>query len=232
MRQLGNQGPEFMPRASRPTRHERYHQREHSLSPMKISSLLAALPLITVSAQISYAQPTASAAPATPDIQQMQAVENSWDTAVNKRDQYALENLLSPQLVDISAGGDVTTRNQQIAHLYMSGEEPVSLTQKVIGARILGDVAIVNGTYIMQWKGGGEKVAEKGVFTHIFRRTTTGSWLCLNSQRTVVVDEEEKKKAAVRSKTNAALPLHIPLVYKGAPSTQTAPKPGTDQPPQ
>jgi hypothetical protein len=49
----------------------------------------------------------------------------------------------------------------------------------------------------------------------------------------VATEDERKKKAAVHtSKSNAALPLHIPLIYKGPKSTQPAPAPGTDQPPQ
>ena len=162
----------------------------------------------------------------------MQTVEDAWGTAVDKRDQYGLENVLAADFVGISAEGDITTRNQQIAHLFVEGAEPVSLRQKVISARVMGDVAIVNGTYVMEWQGasGQQKVAEKGVFTHIFRKNGAGRWLCINSQRTVVATEEErkKKKAEAGRKSNAALPLHIPLVYKGPESTQPAPKP--DQP--
>ncbi len=166
-----------------------------------------------------------------PEIQKMQQVEDAWDTAVTKHDQYALENVLAAQFVGISASGDVTTRNQQVAHLFVAGAEPVSLTQTVIGARVFGDIAVVNGTYVMEWKGGGEKVAEKGVFTHVFRRTNGGAWQCINSQRTVVADETEqrKKAAAPKTRSNAELPLHVPLVYKGPQSTQPAPKPGTTE---
>jgi ketosteroid isomerase-like protein len=160
----------------------------------------------------------------------MQQVEDAWDAAVSKHDQFALENLLGADFVGIAADGDVTTRNQQIAHLFVAGAEPASLSQKVVGARVLGSVAIVNGTYQMQWRGGGEKVAEKGVFTHVFRRSTAGAWQCINSQRTVVATEEDRKKGAARSKSGAALPLHIPLVYQGPKSTQPAPPPGSTTP--
>ena len=187
-----------------------------------LSAALLALPIA------SHAQ---SADPA-PEVATMQQVETNWDTAVGKHDQFALENLLSRDFVGIGADGDVTTRNQQIAHLFVAGAVPASLTQKVIGARVIGDIAVVNGTYVMQWKGvTGPAVAEKGVFTHVFRKNGAGAWQCINSQRTVVATEEEKKKqAAVRTKSNAALPLHIPLIYQGPKSTQTAPAPGTGQP--
>jgi hypothetical protein len=69
------------------------------------------------------------------------------------------------------------------------------------------------------------------VFTHVFRKNSAGNWQCINSQRTVVTTEEErKKKAAPASKSNAALPLHIPLIYKGPQSTQ--PAAATNPPPQ
>lgn len=176
----------------------------------------------------------AQSANPSPAIAQMQTVEDSWDTAVTKHDQFALENLLARDFVGISAEGDVTTRNQQISHLFVPGSEPVSLTQKVISARVIGDVAVVNGTYVMEWQGASDqhKVAEKGVYTHIFRKNSMGNWQCINSQRTVVATEDERKKKAAThtSKSNADQPLHIPLIYKGPQSTATPPK--TNQPPQ
>jgi ketosteroid isomerase-like protein len=198
-----------------------------SLSCLRCTLILAisALPLVSL----------AQASDPPPEVAQMQQVEDTWDTAVGKHDQFALENLLAHDFVGISAEGEVTTRNQQISHLFVAGAEPLSLKQKVIGARVLGDVAVVNGTYVMEWQGNSDqqKVAEKGVFTHVFRKNSAGNWQCISSQRTVVATEEERKKkaaAAPTSKSNAALPLHIPLIYKGPQSTQKPPAPGTDQP--
>jgi ketosteroid isomerase-like protein len=189
-----------------------------------LAAALVALPFTSLVAQ-----------PATPspEVATMQQVEDTWDTAVGKHDQFGIENLLARDYVGISAEGEVTTRNQQISHLFVAGAEPVSLSQKVIAARMVGDVAVVNGTYVMEWQGTtGPKVAEKGVFTHVFRKNSMGNWQCINSQRTVVATEDErKKKAAVHtSKSSAPLPLHIPLIYKGPQSTQSAPAP--NPPPQ
>jgi len=88
----------------------------------------------------------------------MQAVEDRWSDAITKRDQYGMELVLAPQFIGISASGDVTTRNQQIAGLFVKGSGPDSLEQKVISVRFVGEVAIVNGTYVMSWK------TEKGPF--------------------------------------------------------------------
>ena len=40
------------------------------------------------------------------------------------------------------------------------------------------------------------------------------------------------RKSPKSKRSDAALPMHIPLVYKGPESTQPPPQPGTDQPPQ
>jgi ketosteroid isomerase-like protein len=195
-----------------------------------MAAVIFALPLTSLVAQ-STASLTAQSTDPSLNVVTMQQVEDTWDTAVTKHDQYALENLLSRDYIGISAEGNITTRNQQISHLFVAGAEPVSLSQKVIGARVMGDVAVVNGTYVMEWQGANDqrKVAEKGVFTHVFRKNSAENWQCINSQRTVVTTEDERKKkiAAHASKSDAALPLHIPLIYKGPQSTQAA---GTNQP--
>src|SRR5437879_1903391 len=57
-----------------------------------------------------------------PQVKEFQKVEDTWSNAINSRDQYGLELVLSPLFVDVSAGGDITTRNQQLAQL-ITGED-------------------------------------------------------------------------------------------------------------
>jgi hypothetical protein len=180
----------------------------------------------------SGAQQAAKANAAPPAFREMQQVEDRWAEAVTKRDQFALELVLAPQFIGISASGDVSTRNQQIAHLLVKNAGPDSLQQKVISVRFVGEVAIVNGTYVMAWKSEKGPVLEKGIFSHVFEHIRD-TWLCLNSQRTVVA-EETKGSAQENPKarhSDAELPLHVPLVYKGPDSTQPTPAPGSNQPP-
>jgi hypothetical protein len=166
-------------------------------------------------------------------FREMQQVEDRWSDAIGKRDQYALELVLAPQFIDISATGDVTTRNQRIAALFVKNAEPVSTERKVISARFVGNVAIVNGTYAMRWKLDKGPVDEKGIFSHVFERTAAG-WLCLNAQRTVVA-EGGKRAATIDDpksrSSNAAPSTHIPLVYKGPAGSQPAPAAGSNAPP-
>jgi hypothetical protein len=164
----------------------------------------------------------------------MQTVEDRWSDAVTKRDQYAMELVLAPQFIGISASGDVTTRNQQIALLLAKNSAIDSLEQKVVSVRFVGDVAIVNGTYVLTWKSEKGPLREKGIFSHVFEHLRS-NWLCLNSQRTVVAEDTKRdvqEKAKVAKHSDAALPMHIPMIYKGPTSTQPAQAPGGNTPAQ
>lgn len=166
-------------------------------------------------------------------ITEFQKLEDQWSDAVAKRDQYGLELLMSPILVNISSTGEVTTRNQQIAQLFeKSGPQPVSMEQRVVNVRTFEDMALVDGTYIIKWKIDGQIREERGIFTHVYQHVRN-NWICVHAQRTAVVEKggEQKTKSASK-KTNAELPFHIPLIYAGKQSTQPPPAPGSDPAPQ
>ncbi len=165
-----------------------------------------------------------------PEIVQFQKLEDQWSDAVAKRDQYSLELLMSPTLVNISATGDVTTRNQQIAQLYeKSGPQLVSMEQRVVNVRTFEDTAVVDGTYILKWKIDSQTREERGIFTHVFQHAR-GKWVCVHAQRTAVVEKTDQKQKAATKKSTAELPFHIPLIHQGAQSTQPPPAPGADPP--
>lgn len=151
-----------------------------------------------------------------PEIHQFQKIEDSWAEAINGRDQYGLELVLSPLFVDVSATGDITTRNQQVATVLAGEDKTVHLDQKVITVRMLGDIAVANGTYTLRHKSGSTEVNEKGVFTHVFERAH-GAWFCINSQRTAL---REDSSAKPKKQSNAELPFHIPLFQKSDKNSQ------------
>lgn len=146
-------------------------------------------------------------------MQQFQKIEDQWSNAVNARDQYALELVLSPLYVGISASGDITTRNQQLAGVISEPDKTLTLQQRVITVRMLGDIAVANGTYVLHHKVASSQVDEKGVFTHVFERQRN-SWVCVNSQRTVLREDGSQGKGKKRTST-AESPFHIPLFSKG-----------------
>ena len=146
---------------------------------------------------------------ASPEIAQFQKIEDAWDQAVNRRDQYGLENVLSPLFLDVSGSGDITTRNQQLAFIIATDDKSLHLEQKVITVRMLGDTAVANGTYVLRHHGSSGDTTEKGVFTHVFERAHNGL-LCINSQRTVLKEDGGKGK----KKSDAESPFHIPFFGK------------------
>jgi len=184
---------------------------------------------------VMRAQQAASVAPGEsqqpPAIREFQALEDQWSTAVVKNDQYTMEFLLSPVYVDISATGDVATRNQMIAGLFdKGGPEPVSLQQRVVSVREFGDTAIVSGTYIVKSRATGGLKEERGIFTHVYNRTQR-HWACVNAQRTAVVElAGNKQKASAEKKSSAEEPFHIPFFHKGAEPSQTATAPANIPP--
>jgi ketosteroid isomerase-like protein len=147
-----------------------------------------------------------------PEIREFQKIEDSWATSINDRDQYGLELVLSPLFVDVSATGDITTRNQQVASVITGEDKTIHLEQRVITVRMLGDIAVANGTYSLHHKVSAGPVDEKGVFTHVFERTR-GGWLCINSQRTIL-REDTNTNTKQKKKSESELPFHIPLLSK------------------
>jgi ketosteroid isomerase-like protein len=135
------------------------------------------------------------------EIKTFQQVEDRWSQAIAKRDQYALELVLSPELVDFSASGAQMTRNQQIAMLFAKGAEPLSLDQCVINVRRFDAVALVIGSYVEQLRVNGKLVRQEGKFTHVYQRVN-GNWLCVSAQRTAELEPTLRKPQEASKQDN------------------------------
>jgi ketosteroid isomerase-like protein len=186
---------------------------------LRITRFLACFSALLFTSCVAIAQTPAPAVTPTPanitttespEIRTFQKIEDAWADAVSNRDQYALELVLSPLFVDVSASGDITTRNQQVAFVITGEDKTIHLEQRVITVRMLGDIAVANGTYTLRHKVASAEVNEKGIFTHVFERSH-GSWFCINSQRTVLREDSNAKQ---KKQSNAELPFHIPLFSK------------------
>jgi ketosteroid isomerase-like protein len=147
------------------------------------------------------------ASTASPEVQEFQKIENGWSNAINDRDQYALELALSPLLVDVSSTGDIATRDQRVADLLSNSDKSLNLDQRVITVRMLGDVAVVNGTYVLRHTVDSKPLEEKGVFTHVYQRSH-GRWMCIDAQRTAVRTESPEK-----TKREHESHFHLPGIF-------------------
>jgi ketosteroid isomerase-like protein len=144
------------------------------------------------------------------DVVKIRQIETNWATALVKQDQYALELALAPTYVDISASGEVTTKDQQIAHLYVHDYAVLGFNETLTSVRVMGESAIAQGTYTLKRKWGGEIQEERGVFTHVYARTRD-TWQCVNGQRTIVREQVRPPQSAEKK---SELPFHIPFTGK------------------
>lgn len=176
---------------------------------------LSCLSVLLLSSSLVFAQaPAPSPASAvastqSSDLAVFQKLEDNWSNAVNNRDQYGLELVLSPLFIDVAASGEISTRNQQLAQTLSGEDKTLTLDQKVITVRMLGDIAVANGTYTLHHKTPTGEVDEKGVFTHVFERVR-GGWICVNSQRTAVARPASKDKSK-HGPAASDTPFHFPL---------------------
>jgi hypothetical protein len=160
------------------------------------------------------------------NVAELQKVADRWDEAVYQHDQYALELVLAPQFIDISDTGEVANRDQQISEMMMKDAPRFQLTQKVVSVRMVGDVAVVNGTYQRLFQGSKlsrtKSKTESGVFSQVYVRARS-SWECMNSQRTIIQEPivKGKKKAAEESNEkplNHDLGFHFPGMHHSSDS--------------
>ena len=132
--------------------------------------------------------------------------------------------------VGIAANGDVTTRNQQVAQLLGGDDKTLNLAQKVVTVRMLGDIAVANGTYTLHHKLNSGEVDEKGVFTQVFervaRRLAVHQLAAHNSARRGERQTKETDRpgigiplpafltGATKGRNNAPLPSWVEILYR------------------
>lgn len=188
---------------------------------MPMRNLFAAVSAVLLICPLAFSQSapparatvsSAAASTNTNEIQEFQAIENKWAQAENKHDQFTLDLVLSPLLVNVAENGDITTHNQQVAQALTNDDKLYFLSQKVVAVRMLGDVAVVNGTYLLRHHINEKVVTDRGVFTHVYQRQR-GGWMCVNAQRTMVAENSDTKNGHAKGKksSDAQLPFHIPL---------------------
>lgn len=181
-------------------------------------TLLAIPASLRAQTQADSVQST-QAAPASQEVTELQKVVDRWDDAVGQHDQYGLELVLAPQFVDITDTGEVMNRDQVVSDMVRKGKdaEHYTLTQKVVSARVIGDVAIVNGTYDREYPGSRlSRVKPKqvqGVFSQVYVRARN-SWECVNSQRTEIAESTVKSNKKKKSRySDREKPLHHDLGF-------------------
>jgi hypothetical protein len=164
-------------------------------------------------------------------VAELQKIIDRWDDAIGQHDQYALELVLAPQFISVTDTGDVKDRDQVVSEMVMKDAARYTLAQKVTSVRLVGDVAVVNGTYDRSFPGSRlshRKLRnEQGVFSQVYVRARN-SWECINSQRTLIAEstvksDKKKSKDEAREKPlNHDLGFHFPGIHHSS-DTNTQP---------
>ena len=116
--------------------------------------------------------------------------------------------MLIPLFVDVSASGDVTTRNQQVAQVISADDKTLYLTQKVVTVRMLGDISVANGTYTPHHKVGSGQVDEKVL--QVFERAVCWVGYASTSAHDSAAGRGYKEKVTPRLKRLSHLPNPSP----------------------
>ncbi|MGC1781445.1 MAG: nuclear transport factor 2 family protein [Acidobacteriaceae bacterium] len=164
-----------------------------------------------------------------PQVAELQKVVDRWNDAIDQHDQYALELVLAPQFIAVTDTGDVKDRDQVVSEMVMKDAARYTLAQKVTSVRLVGDVAVVNGTYDRSFPGSRlshRKLRnEQGVFSQVYVRARN-SWECINSQRTLIAEstvksDKKKSKDEAREKPlSHDLGFHFPGIHHSSDNSQ------------
>jgi hypothetical protein len=176
--------------------------------------VLCATPALSQTSAAPDATGTASPTDS-PDVASLRQVETDWANGLAKRDQFAVDLALAPNYVGISGTGEVLTKNETIASLYVKDLAPDDYKETITSIRPLTDVGIVQGTYRLTLKG----EEQRGIFTHVYLRTRS-TWQCVNSQRTIVVEKAVEHETADAKKKNE---LGLKMPFFGKKKNGTAP---------
>lgn len=91
------------------------HNAQTIVTRFRRSSLVLTIMLFLFSVVCAAQHTRASRASLPIDTKTFQQIEDRWSVAIGKRDQYALELVLSPELIDVSATGDMFVNTTQSA---------------------------------------------------------------------------------------------------------------------
>lgn len=180
-----------------------------------VSAFLLICPAVFAQGAAPGPASTAATSTNSAEIREFQAIEDKWSQAENKHDQYSLDLVLSPLLVNVAENGDITTHDQQVVKAITDDDKMYFLSQKVIAVRMLGNIAVVNGTYLLRHQVNEKVVTDRGVFTHVYQRQPSG-WMCVNAQRTLVAENSGSKNGKEKRRKSSAvdLGLHVPFFGK------------------
>lgn len=113
------------------------------------------------------------------------ALEDVWNNAGRAGDSKALNLLLDEAMVYVDEEGSILTKRQFLEQVKEQGKRVQTLTTEDVRATVIGDMAMVSGTYWVSGVDRGRAFRREGRFIDI-RVLRNGAWLCVTAQSTPV----------------------------------------------
>jgi hypothetical protein len=116
---------------------------------------------------------------------QIVALENLWNSAQSTHNNLQLETLLGDTFVDTEADGMVMNKGQFLAYIKNPSVKHTSMTNSDVQVNVLGNAAIVTGSYHDRGTEDGKPYEVHGRFTDTWVQVN-GQWKCVASVSTPI----------------------------------------------
>jgi ketosteroid isomerase-like protein len=122
-----------------------------------------------------------------PDSEQARILllENAWNQAVQLKDAFALNTLLSVDLIYVEYDGDLMNKAEYMASVKSPTIRPVRIVNDAMSVHLYDKVAVVSGICRETGIKNGKPFALRERFTDTWIRRSN-SWVCIASQSTLM----------------------------------------------
>jgi ketosteroid isomerase-like protein len=129
----------------------------------------------------------ASAAPDSKD--ELVKLEAAWSKASVAKDAAEVSKIVAPDWAGQNAGGKLMTRDKMLADMKSGVDAATSMTNHDVHVRLIGDIAIVQGSDDEKSTHMGKDTSGTYTWTDVFQKRA-GHWVAIASQSTPVAHDK------------------------------------------
>jgi ketosteroid isomerase-like protein len=119
------------------------------------------------------------------DENRIMAFENAWNSAEQRKDKTALDELLASSLAYTDYDGTFMDKTEFLASVVNPALHPELITNESVTVHAYGNSAVVTGIYREKGTFNGKSYSRRGRFTDTWV-SQNGIWQCVSSQSTLI----------------------------------------------
>ena len=108
----------------------------------------------------------------------VQALDNSWNSALETKDTKALDMLLAGSFVSVDIDGSTQTKSEFLASIKAPDYHPTQAVTEQSTVQVYGDSAVVVGIFRSKWLEKGKTLTHRERFVDTWVKMT-GTWQCV-----------------------------------------------------